>query len=62
MVRKKVMENDTMTTSSKTNKKRFCCWCGKVEYTETCQSQSLRDAVTEVLKNFRLATEKRNDK
>ncbi len=51
-----------MTTSSKTNKegkKRFCCWCGKVEYTETCQSQSLRDAVSEVLKNFREATEKR---
>lgn len=23
-------------------KKRFCCWCGKVETTELCQSKSIK--------------------
>jgi len=25
-------------------KGRFCCWCGKVEYTKTCQSKSIKKA------------------
>ena len=42
-------------------KGRFCCWCGKVEYTETCQSESLRKLVKETLRNFRTASKKRDD-
>lgn len=31
------------------DKGRFCCWCGKVEFTETCQSKSLNKAVKEAV-------------
>jgi len=27
---------------------RFCCWCGKVEHTKTCQSKSLRRVTKEI--------------
>ena len=34
---------------------RFCCWCGKIEYTETCESESLNkvtDALAKRLKKY----------
>lgn len=27
---------------------RFCCWCGKEETTELCQSESLKEAAAKV--------------
>jgi hypothetical protein len=33
--------------------KRFCCWCGKVEFTETCQSKSLKKSVKEAVNHMK---------
>jgi hypothetical protein len=35
------------------DKKRFCCWCGKVEHTETCQSKSLKKCVKEAVNHYK---------
>lgn len=29
--------------------KRFCCWCGKIEYTQFCESESLDKVVDEAV-------------
>lgn len=33
--------------------KRFCCWCGKVEYTKTCKSKSLNKVIDKIIKNMK---------
>lgn len=32
--------------------KRFCCWCGKVEYTEKCESESIKEAARKVAESL----------
>ena len=34
------------------NEERFCCWCGKVEYTEVCQSKSIKKVAEQIVKSI----------
>lgn len=34
-------------------KKRFCCWCGKVETTELCQDKGLKKSVARMAKEIK---------
>jgi len=40
--------------------KRFCNWCGKIEYTKTCQSKSLEKVCKEIIRELKKYIKKIN--